>query len=169
MRSPIKITVILLSGILLFACSGKEQENTKIPLQPLQPVQPGVKNVAEKIIYDVEIKNPEPDNQWMIECLEGLQREELVNFLFEGIYNETFSTFDIFEGSPFSSMDIRKMEEEGQFTREQIGKFQFMEEWFLDTINMTFHKEVTEIRMGLEKFNENGELTGYDPLFRVVL
>ena len=153
----------LLAGIFLFACNSREQQS------PVTPDQPGTKKVAEQIVYDVEIKNPYPEDQWITECLQGLDRETLVNFVFEGIYNEDFSAFDIFEGTPIFSRKIKKMEEDGIFIRDQIGKFQFMEEWYLDTVGMTYYKEVTEIRMGLQKFNDDGELTGYAPLFRVVL
>ena len=61
------------------------------------------------------------------------------------------------------------MEADGEFSRDQIGKFQFMEEWVLDTTDMSFTKKVVEIRMGLQKFNNKSTLTGYAPLFRVVL
>ena len=163
MTNPISHYVFLMAGLVLFSFSGKEQDATKIPDQK------GTKKVAKQIIYDVEIKNPYPDDLWMTECLQGLDHEALVNFVFKGIYNEKFSVFKIFEETPLSSQDIKKMEEEGVFTRKQIGKFQFMEEWFLDTVHMTYSKEVTEIRMGLQKFNNRGELTGYEALFRVVL
>lgn len=170
--------ILLLAGFVLFSCTGKEQQSPATQDQSgtmgeqqttIMPDQPGTIKVARQIVYDVEIKNPYPDDQWMTECLEGLDHDALVNFVFEGIYNEKFSAFDIFEGTPISSRKIKKMEEEGTFSRDRIGKFQFMEEWFLDTIHMTYSKKVTEVRMGLQKFNENSELTGYDPLFRVVL
>ncbi len=131
--------------------------------------QAGIKTVAERIVYDVEIINPYPDDLWTTECLEPLDHEALVDFVFNGIYEGKFSAFDIFEETPLPARKIRKMEENGEFSRGSIGKFQFQEEWILDTETMTFSKKVTEIRMGLQKFNEDGDLTGYAPLLRVVL
>ncbi len=172
MKNPISHYVFLMACLVLFSCSGKEQDTTKIPGQKETikvDGQKGTKKVAEQIVYDVEIKNPYPDDKWMTECLQGLDHEALVDFVFTGIYNETFSAYKIFEETPLSSRDIKKMEEDGVFTRKQIGKFQFMEEWILDTVHMTYFKEVKEIRMGLQKFNVRGDLTGYEALFRVVL
>lgn len=135
------------------------------------PYEPGSTTllVAEEIVYDVEVINPYPEDTWMAESLQSLDHESLVKFVFDGIYQERFMCYDIFEGTPVPLRKIRKMEKDGEFSRERIGKFQFQEEWILDTVNMTFTKKVTEIRMGLQKFNESEELTGYAPLLRVVL
>lgn len=170
---------VVLTGLVPISCSQKDRQSPATPdqSQSLNEKQypglianmPGTINVAEQIIYDVEIINPYPDDLWTMECLEGLDHESLVNFVFEGIYSGQFSSFDIFEGTPISSRKIRRMEENREFTRDQIGKFQFMEKWILDTVRMTYFKEVTEIRMGIQKFDDHGELTGYAPLLRVVL
>ncbi len=61
------------------------------------------------------------------------------------------------------------MEEEGDFSRDRIGKFQFKEVWELDTLNMSYTKRVTEIRMGVQAFQEDGTVANYNPLLRVVL
>ncbi len=155
------------------ACTGRRQgsgtSGDRLQAAYSDSLQPGLVKVANGIVYDVEILNPYPEDEWMNECLEGLDREGLVDFVFDGIYSGRFKAYDIFEGTPVSAKKIRKMEEEGEFGREQIGKFQFMEQWILDTVNMTCRKEVTEIRMGLQQFSPEGELTGYAPLLRVVL
>ena len=172
----ILLLLIFLAGALLCGCSRKEKPsgpgmNVKGPNRYSADTSgiEGTVNVARQIVYDVEIINPYPDDTWTSECLKGLDRGELVGFVFDGIYSGRFSTYDIFEGTPITSKKIRKMEEKGEFSRDRIGKFQFMEEWILDTLNMSFTKQVTEIRMGLQKFNADGELTGYAPLLRVVL
>jgi hypothetical protein len=169
-------TALLLGGIILFSCTGK---NGTSPAEGTIP-QPegtgpdgsaisGIIRVSGRIVYDVEIINPYPDDQWTTECLEDLDHERLVDFIFEGIYAKRFSAYNIFEGTPVSVRKIRKMEENGEFSRRSIGKFQFQEEWILDTVNMSYTKRVREVRMGLQKFNREGELTGYAPLLRVVL
>ena len=61
------------------------------------------------------------------------------------------------------------MEENGDFSRELIGKFQFKEIWILDTLNMSYSKKVTEIRMGTQVFQDDGTVSGYEPRLRVVL
>ena len=185
-RLLITLSGIFLAGILLFSCTGREQRKTaqgttgKDPETSLAAGEvaeptPDAENAgqsilaADKIVYDVEIINPYPDDLWTTECLESLDHEALVDFVFTGIYSGEFSAFDIFEGTAIPARRIKKMEENGEFSRDRIGKFQFQEEWALDMETMSFTKKVTEIRMGLQKFNEAGELTGYAPLLRVVL
>jgi hypothetical protein len=172
----VTVSGLLLSGILFFSCTGSEsrKDRTGTPAgEKLENPSTGdageARLVADRIVYDVEIINPYPDDLWTSECLESLDHESLVEFVFSGIYSGEFSAFDIFEGNPVSIRKIRKMEDNGEFSRESIGKFQFQEEWILDTGSMTFTKKVTEIRMGLQKFNEEGDLTGYAPLLRVIL
>lgn len=170
--------IALLAAITLFSGSCKnfkssgEENPSGIILNKGNAVssdQPGTIRVAQQIIYDVEIINPYPDDPWTTEWLKDLDRKTTVDFVFAGIYREKFKAYDIFGGNPISAKKIRKMEEGREFSRDRIGKFQFQEEWMLDTVNMTFYKKVTEIRMGLQKFNDDSVLTGYAPLFRVVL
>ena len=181
-KSPDRFFVVLagvaLAGTVLFSCTGRENQSTGTVGQPTAEKKEGSAftrdpsgqlPVASGIVYDVEIINPNPDDLWTTECLEGLDHAVLVDFVFKGLYSNKFSAYDIFEGTPVSARKIRKMEENGEFSRDQIGKFQFLEEWVLDTVNMNYFKHVKEVRMGLQSFNNNGELTGYTPLLRVVL
>ena len=169
---------LTMACLLLFSCSGKAKKPSGTPDSPGTIIEgqaagaghpAGTRTVAEQIVYDVEIINPYPDDTWTAECLRGLDHRSLVDFVFDGLYAGRFSAFDIFEGTPIPARKIKKMEEKGEFSRDGIGKFQFQEEWILDTVRMTYTKKVTEIRMGLQKFNDDGELTGYAPLLRVVL
>jgi hypothetical protein len=176
-QHAVRLMMIFLAGLILFSCSGNKKPspvpgksgNAMESASAGTATSPGTLEVAPQIVYDVEILNPYPDDAWTVECLKDLNHKALVDFVFEGLYSGRFTAYDIFEGTAISAKKIRRMEENGEFSREQIGKFQFQEEWILDTVNMSFTKKVTEIRMGLQKFNETGELTGYTPLLRVVL
>jgi hypothetical protein len=173
----IRLLILITAGSVLFCCNRKEKPsrvpgttgNAMESAEAGSAGSSGTFEVAPRIVYDVEILNAYPDDAWTTECLKDLDHRSLVNFVFNGLYSGRFSAYDIFEETPISAKKIRKMEENGEFSRDRIGKFQFQEEWILDTVNMTFFKKVTEIRMGLQKFNEAGELTGYAPLLRVVL
>jgi hypothetical protein len=178
MKHPGSQFFFILAGILFFACTGQPDRSgngksgvrTNIGDGYTSPGdQPGTILAAETIVYDVEIINPYPDDPWMSEWLKDLDHQTAVDFVFAGIYRGKFKAYDIFEGTPVSARSLKKMELNGEFTRDKIGKFQFQEEWVLDTVNMKFTKYVTEIRMGVRKLNQDGMVTGYDPLVRVVL
>ncbi len=125
--------------------------------------------VASDIIYDVEIKNPDKEDTWTEDALRGLQRQELIDLIFNGVYDNSLQAYDIFKGSHISSKKIRKMEENGEFTRDQIGKMQFTEQWLYDPVSHNMTKKVTAISLGTENFDSEGFLIGYYPLFKVVL
>jgi len=125
--------------------------------------------VAGQIIYDVVIKNHDPEDDWTEKCLAGLKREELVDFILNSIYNKQFKAYDIFNDKQIPANTIRKMEEDGEFTRESVSKIQFVEDWYMDPDLYTLTKNVVEVRLGVEHFDGYGMLLGHNPLFKVRL
>jgi hypothetical protein len=71
--------------LLLISCTRQEGENMQA-----SDVQNGSLQVADQIIYDVIIKNPDPGDEWTEKCLVGLNRGELVDFIIDGIYKNRF-------------------------------------------------------------------------------
>jgi hypothetical protein len=145
------------------SCKGKKE--TERP--QAHGETPGSQQVADQIIYDVVIKNLDPQDDWTAQCLAGLNRQELVDFIFTGLYDERFKAFDIFNDKPIPVRTIRKMEEDGAFTRDQVSKIQFVEDWYLDRESYVLSKRVTEVRLGVEHFDGFGMHLGYNPLFKV--
>ena len=158
-----RILLIFILFLVVFAC----RETITHPGDEL--LQTGADTLSSMITYDVVIKNPDAEDVWMTECLKDLKREELIDIIFEGIYNEKLTAYDIFEDNKISPSKLRKMEDEGLINREQIGKFQFVEAWFFDKVNMTMTKRVIEIRLGTESFSSDGIMVGYEPLLKVSL
>jgi hypothetical protein len=125
--------------------------------------------IAQDIIYDVEIKNPDKDDPWMDNALKGLDRETLISYIFQGVYDDHLQAYDIFEGNKISSRKILQMEEDGEFSRDEIGKIQFTEQWTYDSLNHVMSKRVTAVSLGIQNFDPEGYLRGYKPLFKVIL
>jgi hypothetical protein len=152
-------------ALLLMSCSGQKEAED---LQDSEG-QTGSLQVADSIIYDVVIKNHDPEDDWTEKCLAGLNRQELVDFIFAGIYDDRFRAFDIFSDHPIPAHRIGKMEEDGEFTREQVSKIQFVEEWYIDREDYSMIKRVTEVRLGIEHIDGFGLHMGHNPLFNVKL
>jgi len=125
--------------------------------------------ITSEITYDVIIKNPNPGDIWTEECLRNLKSEELINAIFAAVYAKKLEAYDIFEDSRLTPRKIKKMEEDGKIVREKIGKFQFVEEWQMNSDEMSMTKRVTEIRMGMEIPDHEGFIKGYEPVFKVKL
>lgn len=154
--------VLVLLGVTCRGPSGPENGESS-------GIQSGSRRVADQIVYDVIIKNPDPLDEWTEKCLAGLNRGEVVDFIFAGLYDDRFRAFDIFNDKPISARSIRKMEEEGLFTRDQVSKIQFVEDWYIDRDGYGMSKRVTEVRLGVEHFDGFGLHLGHNPLFKVLL
>jgi hypothetical protein len=157
-------TLAVLVGLLM-ACKGSGEP----PRYQSTDTPPEARQVADQIVYDVVIKNHDPEDVWTTQCLAGLKRAELVDFIFAGLYEEQFMAFDIFSDEAIPPRKIRKMEEEGEFDRDQVSKIQFVEAWYVDPGRYTLTKKVTEVRLGTEHFDGFGLLLGHNPLFKVRL
>ena len=151
--------------LLLISCTRQKEG------EDMQPsgVQTGPLQIADQIIYDVIIKNPDPGDEWTEKCLVGLKRGELVDFIIDGIYDDRFRAYDIFNDKLIAARTIRKMEEDGEFTRKQVSKIQFVEDWYVDPGGYALTKRVTEVRLGLEHIDGFGMHMGHNPLFKVRL
>lgn len=152
-------------ALLLISCRGKvESDEMAVTGSPEGSLQ-----VANQIVYDVVIKNHDPEDLWMEECLSGLKRQELVDFFFSGIYDGRFRAYDIFSDQAIPPRKIMKMEEDGVFKRDQISKIQFVEEWYVDPGLHSMTKKVSEVRLGLEHVDGYGMFLGHNPLFKIRL
>jgi len=149
--------------LLLISCTRQKEG------EDMQPsgVQTGPLQIADQIIYDVIIKNPDPGDEWTEKCLVGLKRGELVDFIIDGIYDDRFRAYDIFNDKLIPARTIRKMEEDEEFTRDQVSKIQFVEDWYADNEGYPMSKKVTEVRLGVEHFDGFGMHMGHNPLFKV--
>lgn len=152
--------------LLLISCNGQREGEKDLQATVIQT---GSLQLADQIIYDVIIKNPDPGDEWTEKCLVGLKRGELVDFIFEGIYNDRFKAYDIFNDKLIQARTIRKMEDEGEFTRDQVSKIQFVEDWYANPEDYSMLKRITEVRLGLEHIDGFGMHLGHNPLFKVRL
>jgi hypothetical protein len=165
MRHLIFSTTMPVLVVLLISCTGqKEPEDLQASGVQTESLQ-----LADQIIYDVIIKNPDPQDEWTEKCLGGLKRGELVDFIFAGLYDDRFKAYDIFNDNLIPARTIRKMEEDGDFTRDHVSKIQFVEDWFVDPEGYSMSKKVTEVRLGVEHFDGFGMHMGHNPLFKVRL
>ena len=123
--------------------------------------------IADTIIYDVLIENPDNDDTWKEHCLKNLNKEPLVDFLFESVYQKQAKAYHYYTNKEFTIKEVREIENEPEFSREKIAKIQFVEEWLLDTTNFKMYKEIHSVMLGYEVRSESGEIKGYKPTFRI--
>ncbi len=143
----------------------KEQQ-----IQAGSPVNlPGSTMVADTIVYDVLIRNPNPDDAWANHCLKGLYHSKLVDSIFQDVYTGKLIPYTIFENRPMTLAEVKALEETPGFARSLVGKIQFTETWFYDAGSGTFQKKILSIALGYERKYSGSDMVDYKPLFRVYL
>ncbi len=168
-------TLLLISLLGIASChrrGGQPVDNANIPeatdtLQAVFHASSG--QIADSIVYDVIIKNANPYDTWTTECLNGLDRKTLVDDLFRAINEGRLKTVDFDTGEELSPKEVKERSREIRKVHSRIGKIQFVENWYFDTLSLSFNKEVRSIVLGYEVYDENGEVRGYKPVFQVYL
>jgi hypothetical protein len=125
--------------------------------------------ISDTIIYDVIIKNPNPDDAWTEECLKNLDQSGFMDSLFNLVYSKQAIAYDFYTHKPLKVTDIKRMESEDDFSRSNIGKIQFTEKWYFDGPTQQLQKEVISIVLGHELYTEEGLVRGYKPVFKLQL
>lgn len=153
---------------LLYACCPAEEKTNADANFPDSTVSDGFV-IADTIIYDVIVSNPNPEDVWTEECLKHLNMNDLVDDLFEKIYSKEMIAYDFFSHTAMQVGDLEEMERSSEFSRERIGKIQFSEKWVLSEANQEFQKEIISIVLGYELYDAAGEVRGYRPIFKLYL
>ncbi|MDZ7743422.1 MAG: hypothetical protein U5Q03_17215 [Bacteroidota bacterium] len=84
MRIPKTAPLLLLAVSIMFSCQNRQKQDAR-------------QLIAEKMQYDVFIKNPNPDYDWWIENLPGPQREDLLEWIFDVAESGEMQVYDYFD------------------------------------------------------------------------
>ena len=123
--------------------------------------------IADPIIYDVIVKNPDPADEWTDFCLQNADIDAIENILYNAIYQGRLTPYHYRLDSIIPIDSIRAFEARNK--EEQIGKLQFEEQWYFNETTLTMYKIVSYITFGYEIINSQGEVYGYKPGFKVYL
>ncbi len=152
---------VVISGVFI-SCNQKDIDVQKVDI--------GRENnysvFADTIINDVLIQNPD-SSEWTDYCLRNLNKDALVEEIFNSIYNGKLVPFEFFKDTPLNIDDIKSLESDPEFSRDKIAKVQFEEAWFFDTEKQIMVKKVYSIMLAYEVYNLDGEIKGYKPAFKV--
>ena len=154
---------------ILFSVSCKQNNKPDSAKQEVKELSMSMYEMADTIIYDVFIKNPNPEDSWGEECLKHLNHAALVDSMFSMVYSGRAIALDIFTNEKLSSQEVMEMEKNKDFSRDKIGKMQFAEKWYFDPMNNRMEKKVLSIALGYELYDDDGNVKFYRPLFKVVM
>ncbi len=121
-----------------------------------------------KIISDNFIINRDSADSWGNECLSEFNRLGLIDEIFENVYAQKIIPYDYFTGEKLSLDQLKKEENEGKFSRMNISKIRFEENWIWNKEKTELRKEVKSITLAYEVYDSSGRSRGQKPLFRLV-
>jgi len=88
--------------------------------------------------------------------------------MFNDLYNRKITPYDYFTGEKISPEKIRKMETEGEFSRENISKIRFEEKWIWNSEKVEMQKQLISMTIAYEVFDNAGKSRGQKPIFKLV-
>ena len=160
-KLPALIVLLLLTG----ACRKTETPATNMEGMVIPDSIPGLV-VADTIIYDVIIRNQNPDDTWAVHCLEGLNHRLLIDNIFGMIYSGKTIAYNHETHEKLTPRQVEKIEAADDYSRENIGMIQFTEMWYLNPVGCDITKKVISMVLGYNYFTPEGERF-YKALFRV--
>jgi hypothetical protein len=161
---------ILLFVLIGYFCQACQQPNPPINIirHPVTLDSSKFYSVADTLIADMVVKNPDTEDWWTEKCLKQLKRNQFVDTIFKQLYESKLIAYDYYSGQPLSIRQIRELEHRNDFNRNIVGKFQFYEGWFYAPQQKIFIKKVYAIIFGYEIFDDKGLVKGYKPMFKII-
>jgi len=112
--------------------------------------------LADTIIYNVVVKNPDPEDEWQEYSLKYFDKKALVNIIFNAIYNGRLTPYNYQYENIMTIEEVKEMEK--RHPRSEIANIQFTEVWHFDEKTLNFGKKITSIMMAYEHKNLSGEV-----------
>lgn len=147
--------ILLLTIILAGACHNPGRDNT-----------PPSESFG-KIIYDTYVINRDSTDSWGDECLSNFNRKKLIDKVFTSVFDGKITPYDYFTGEKITPDQIRKMETDNVFSRKNISKVQFEEQWVWDEQKNEMLKQVISMTIAYEVFDNEGKSRGQKPIFKL--
>lgn len=164
-----KIKVLIPACLLLLAAACKQSKPTTAD-EPAAIVSDSLNGVvvADTIIYDVIISNPNPDDPWAVQCLKGLDHSLLISNIFDMVYSGKAIAYNHQTNEKLTPKQVEEIEAGADYSRDNIGMIQFTEVWFVNPGEVTMTKEVISMVLGYHYGAPDGMML-HKALFRVEL
>jgi len=125
--------------------------------------------VANKIVYDVVIKNPDKSDDWTAECLKNVDCQSLYGAVLKAVLDGKINAYSFPDEKLLSVAQVKELMNDKTFSKSNLAKLQFEEEWYFDDKNLRFAKQVNAIQVGFELFDDAGNVRGYKAAFKIKL
>jgi hypothetical protein len=146
--------------------------------------------IADRIQYDVSLKNSDSAADWWVQNMDGHGRETFVKLIMDKAYSGKYKTYGYFDHKALSAEQVKAIGNridtlsvqratppydlydtimKTELRLGDILRVRFLEAWYWNEATNQMDKEVTGICPLLENYTETGEFRGNQPLFWVAL
>jgi hypothetical protein len=162
-----KIKFIIPACLFLFATACKQSKPTASD-EPVAVASDSLYGivVADTIIYDVNITNPNPDDTWAEQCLRGLDHNLLISNIFNMVYSGKALAYNHQTNEKLTPKQVEEIEAGADYSRDNIGMIQFTEVWFVNPGDANMTKKVISMVLGYNYGAPDGMML-HKALFRV--
>lgn len=106
--------------------------------------------VADSIVYDVVVRNPAPNDDWVEYCLRGVDEQSMAHLIIEEVLKGRLKAYSYSTNAPLSIDDVKAIEKGEGNGRDNVAKVQFEEKWYFDVANLQFVKRVYAVMLAYE-------------------
>jgi hypothetical protein len=159
--------LVVLPLLLALAGCSRNREGNPGTVRPPDPGKVLGLIAADTIIYDVIIRNSNPDDTWKAYCLSRVNYAVLIDSIFNLVYAGKISAFNHETQEKLTPKQVMEIEKADGFSRDNIGMIQFTEIWYLNPAEKSMSKKVISMVLGYNYYTPEGELFGHKPVFRV--
>jgi hypothetical protein len=162
-------TLIIITGILIFNYSCKQNTAKVEPVQPKTESADtaGLYLIAKDIITEVIVKPDTLGDPWEVEKVKNFNGTLMYKDLFENIYSKKIIVCDILTGKPLDISEVKKIAREFGNDNSKIGKLQFLEDWYFNPSTNKLIKKLKSTSFAYEFQREQNLPVVYKALFKL--
>lgn len=155
-----KTAAIFIVSALLSGCAQQDREVAESFVPQVSKI------IADTITIDITLRALDTTSYWDVEQHKYINQQALVDYIFDGVYSKRLSAYDFYTGKNLGVKDVKKLEVEIGFSRENVSKIQLKELWFIDSTGY-LKKKTYSYTLGLEQYSDKGTFLGHKALFTV--
>ncbi|HEX2395146.1 MAG TPA: hypothetical protein VHI78_07360 [Bacteroidales bacterium] len=156
--------VLLALPLFFLACTNKQQAINNKPAYTDSAL--GF-IIADTIIYDVNIVNKNPDDQWSTKRLNKLDRKLMIDNIYDLVYSGKANAYNHTSGEKLTIRQVQELEKSEGFNRENVDMIQFKEVWYMNPEQKSITKKVLSMVLGSQVYGTDGQYLANRAVMRV--
>lgn len=155
--------VVLALPLFFIACTNKKPAESK----PVYSDSTMGFIIADTIIYDVNIVNKNPDDQWSSQRLKKLERKLMIDNIYDLVYSGQAKAYNHTTGEKLTIRQVQELELTPGFNRENVDMVQFKEIWYMNPDQKSITKKVLSMVLGTQVYTSDGQFLANRAVMRV--